>query len=415
MGGTWVYTPKVESDPLGLDPRRAVVHSSLYDSLRTNLPREVMGFRDFPFVAREEDKNRDSRRFPGHSEVLEYLKEFAKEFGVEKLVRFETEVVYVGLVKSSDNFNKWKVRSKKRSGDEVGEIFDAIVVCNGHYSQPRIAQIPGIETWPGKQIHSHNFRVPEPFRDQVVILIGSAASAVDISRDIAGVAKQVHVASRSIAIEAIGKQPGYDNMWLHPMIKSAHEDGSVVFHDGSVIMADVILHCTGYKYHFPFLETDGTVSVDDNRVGPLYKHVFPPSLAPWLSFVGLPWKVIPFPLCELQSKWIASLLSERIMLPSEEEMTEDVKMFYSTLEVAGTPKRYTHQMPGLRQFDYDDWLAIQCGCSVSEDWRIKMYDSASKRKRTHPETYRDQWDDEDLILQAHHDFTKYFPNGINGY
>lgn len=46
-----------------------------------------------------------------------------------------------------------------------------------------------------------------------------------------------------------------------------------------------------YKYHFPFLETNGIVTVDDNRVGPLYKHVFPPALAPSLSFVGLPWKV----------------------------------------------------------------------------------------------------------------------------
>ena len=72
-----------------------------------------------------------------------YLKEFAKEFGVEKLVRFETEVVCVGLVKSSDNFKKWKVRSKKISGDEVDEIFDAVVVCVGHYTEPRVADIPG--------------------------------------------------------------------------------------------------------------------------------------------------------------------------------------------------------------------------------------------------------------------------------
>jgi len=33
------------------------------------------------------------------------------------------------------------------------------------------------------------------------------------------------------------------------------------------------------------------VSVNDNCVGPLYEHVFPPVLAPSLSFVGLPWKV----------------------------------------------------------------------------------------------------------------------------
>lgn len=59
-------------------------------------------------------------------------------------------------------------------------------------------------------------------------MIGSAASAVDISRDIARVAKEVHVASRSIANEAIEKQPGYDNMWLHPMVKVPTDHQSLV-------------------------------------------------------------------------------------------------------------------------------------------------------------------------------------------
>jgi len=45
-----------------------------------------------------------------------------------------------------------------------------------------------------------------------------------------------------------------------------------------------------YHYHFPFLDLDG-LTVDDNRVGPLYNHVFPPKYAPNLSFVGLPMKV----------------------------------------------------------------------------------------------------------------------------
>ena len=47
-----------------------------------------------------------------------------------------------------------------------------------------------------------------------------------------------------------------------------------------------------YKYHFPFLETNGIITIEDNRVGPLYKHVFPPALAPWLSFIGIFEKVI---------------------------------------------------------------------------------------------------------------------------
>ncbi|KAK0586233.1 hypothetical protein LWI29_003219 [Acer saccharum] len=52
IGGTWVYTHRVETDPIGLDPDREIIHSSLYCSLRTNLPREVMGYTDYPFVPR---------------------------------------------------------------------------------------------------------------------------------------------------------------------------------------------------------------------------------------------------------------------------------------------------------------------------------------------------------------------------
>lgn len=54
----------------------------------------------------------------------------------------------------------------------------------------------------------------------MVVLIGSAASAHDISRDIAGVAKEVHVAARSAPAGMLVKQPGYDNMWLHSMVKA---------------------------------------------------------------------------------------------------------------------------------------------------------------------------------------------------
>lgn len=49
-------------------------------------------------------------------------------------------------------------------------------------------------------------------------------------------------------------------------------------------------------------------------------------------------------MVELQSKWIAGVLSNRVSLPSEEEMMEDVEAFYASLEASGTPKRYTHNM-----------------------------------------------------------------------
>ncbi|KAJ9555178.1 hypothetical protein OSB04_009792 [Centaurea solstitialis] len=392
VGGTWIYTQNTEPDPLGIDPTRPVVHSSLYASLRTNLPRESMSFREYPFVPKKSGQ-RDPRRFPGHKEVLEYLKDYASEFGLGELVRFETEVNRVWRMGNG----KWEVRSRKIGGkeeEEKDEGFDAVVVCNGHYSEPRIALIPAVDGWPGKQIHSHNYRVPEPFRNQVVVVIGSAASAVDISREIASVANQVHIASRSTSAEEAAMLPGYDNVWLHPMIERAHEDGTISFTNGFKIAADVILHCTGYKHHFPFLDTKGIVTVDDNRVGPLYKHVFPPSLAPWLSFVGLPYK-------RVDSRHIIG----RILLPSQDEMMKDVEAFYSSLQKSGVPKRYTHNLSGY-QFDYNDWLAEQCGCRKTEEWRRKMYSATSLNRQVRPETYRDEWEDQDLVLEAYQDFEK---------
>jgi thioredoxin reductase len=389
VGGTWVYDPHVETDPLGLDPARTVVHSSMYLSLRTNLPREVMGFMDYPFRVVE---GRDCRRFPGHKEVALYLQDFASEFGLLRFIRFRTEVEYVG--RDPKNENQWIVRSNADKRDVMEEVYDAVVVCNGHYTQPRVAEIPGIDKWPGKQIHSHNYRVPAPFQDQVVVVIGNAASGEDISRELASAAKEVHLSARSITSEVIMREylAGPGNISLHPMIESVCEDGTVRFQNGYSIVADTIIHCTGYSNHFPFLETEGIVSVNDNCVGPLYEHVFPPVLAPSLSFVGLPWKVVPFPLCELQSRWIAKTLSGKAHLPSENDMIEAVRNFYVQNESAGRPKHYTHNI-GHCQFEYDNWLADQCGCAHVEDWRRNIYAATSENKVSRPQTFRDEWED----------------------
>ena len=48
VGGLWVYEEETETDPLGQCPRRRH-HGSLYASLRTNLPRDLMAFDGYPF------------------------------------------------------------------------------------------------------------------------------------------------------------------------------------------------------------------------------------------------------------------------------------------------------------------------------------------------------------------------------
>ncbi|KAG7646026.1 Flavin-containing monooxygenase FMO GS-OX-like 1 [Arabidopsis thaliana] len=420
VGGLWVYTDRVEPDSLSVDPDRTIVHSSIYQSLRTNLPRECMGYSDFPFVTRSSDG--DPRRYPDHREVLMYLQDFAKEFKIEDMIRFETEVLCVEP--SPENNRKWRVQFKSSSGVSGEDIFDAVVVCNGHFTEPRLAHIPGIESWPGKQIHSHNYRIPDPFKDQVVIVIGSQASGNDISTDIATIAKEVHISSKMVASDSYGC---YDNLRIHPTIYRAREDGSVVFRNGKVVFADAIVHCTGYKYHFPFLKTSGYVTVEDNRVGPLYKHVFPPALAPGISFIGLPFMGLQFFMFEIQSKWVASVLSGRVKLPAEDKMMEEAIAFYSKLEGLGIPKRYTHFLTDPRgnpmlgtfkpedavvisQSDYFNWIAKQCGCTSIERWRERLYNVAIKKVFFGGDSYRDRWDDDQLIEEVYREFAKLKPN-----
>lgn len=142
VGGTWVYSPDTDSDLSGLEPGRKVVHGSLYRSLRTNLPRPIMGFSDYPFPEPAESFG-DPRFFPAHEEVLAFLEGFARETGVVGLVRFGAEVVRVRMGRRKD---EWAVEFRRGEGEEEEsevEVFEAVVVCNGHHTEPRLANIPG--------------------------------------------------------------------------------------------------------------------------------------------------------------------------------------------------------------------------------------------------------------------------------
>jgi len=54
------------------------------------------------------------------------------------MIRFETEVLRVEPVNG-----KWRVQSKTGGGFSNDEIYDAVVMCCGHFAEPNIAQIPG--------------------------------------------------------------------------------------------------------------------------------------------------------------------------------------------------------------------------------------------------------------------------------
>uniref|UniRef100_A0A0E0CDP8 Flavin-containing monooxygenase n=1 Tax=Oryza meridionalis TaxID=40149 RepID=A0A0E0CDP8_9ORYZ len=215
----------------------------------------------------------------------------------------------------------------------VEEVFDAVVVATGHYSQPKLPSIQRMGDWKLRQLHSHWYRVPDPFRDEVVVLVGCGDSGTDIALDLLAVAREVHLSAKAVEAamtSAISKMLArHANLHLHPQIERLCDDGRVVFADGGVVAAaDTVMYCSGYRYSFPFLDIEGKVTVDDdNRVGPLFERTFPPSL----SFIGIPRKVMVPWFFEAQGRWIAGVLSGWWALPSEEEMMRSEEADVATL------------------------------------------------------------------------------------
>ncbi|CAO1939286.1 unnamed protein product [Urochloa humidicola] len=287
VGGQWLYDPAIDAgDPLGV----AGAHSSIYASLRLNTPREAIGFSDFPFYPTM--NSGDPRRYPCHGEFLRYIRDFCDAFGLMDAVKLNTRVVRVAMAPPRDGTDnlRWTVRScaTKQQGEDgkattAEEVFDAVVVAVGQYTQPRLPTIKGMEKWSRRQLHSHSYRVPDTFKDQVVVIVGCHESGKEIALELCEVAMEVHVSVKPTAgsisagvFKAVSK---HHNLHLQPEIDCLCEDGRVVFADGSYIVADAVIYCTGYDFWFPFLDTAGLVTVDDNHVGPLYEHTFPPALA----------------------------------------------------------------------------------------------------------------------------------------
>lgn len=54
------------------------------------------------------------------------------------------------------------------------ETFDYIVIAVGHYATPNVPNFDGLYSFNGRVLHSHDFRDPEEFKNQHILIIGSS-------------------------------------------------------------------------------------------------------------------------------------------------------------------------------------------------------------------------------------------------
>ncbi|CEN60269.1 hypothetical protein ASPCAL02710 [Aspergillus calidoustus] len=306
-----VWLPKAgskEEEPTFISP--------VYDTLDTNLPKELMAYGEKEFPP-------DVQDFPRHFTVKEYLREYGEE--VKEFIQFETQVTDVR--RNKQDMTGWTITTKNlRTRATTTGSYDAVVAASGHFDVPYLPEILGIKEWneayPNVIIHSKFYDSPAAFKDKKVIVIGSSASGLDIGNQINEVSKDKVLASQRT--EAYLSPSATDKAY-YPEISeflppSTHER-AVRFADGRVEQdIDAIVFCTGFLYSFPFLSSlNPPVITHGRRAQNTYQHLFYIH-DPTLVFPALPQRVVPFPLSENQAAVFSRVWSGRLSLPSTAEM-----------------------------------------------------------------------------------------------
>ena len=369
--------------------------AAAYKSLHINTSKKSASFKDLPMSGSYPD-------YPHHSQIHEYLREYADTFGLRASIRFNTTVA--------------RCERLQRGGWEVAlhdggvERFDALLVANGHHWDPSFPD-PGFPgSFAGEVIHSHHYvdpTDPVDFRGKRVVVVGMGNSGADIVTELSrrGVARSVMLSTRgggwvlpkyvfgrptdqlaatipwlSLRLQrriaqivpriASGKMTDYglpqpDHKFLESQPTASSElllrlgsgDATVKpniaelmgdhvrFVDGTVEPVDAIVYATGYKVSFPFFDRDFIAA--PRNVLPLYKRMFKPGIDD-LAFIGLA-QAIPtiFPFAECQSKFAASWLAGEWALPPESAMRREI-----AADDKRFTKHYTQRPRHTMQHDY---------------------------------------------------------------
>lgn len=383
IGGIWAYSDEVEDDFLGRNPRQRI-HSSLYEAMRVNLPRELMALEGFAF---DDSLGAEvALRYPRHDAVLAYLERFADASGVGPHIHFGHRVAEVTCANGGLAPENAAVRLSHEEWLVDGVRFDAVAVCNGHYSEPYVPDLPGFETFPGLALHSHNYRKPDVFAGKRVVVLGSSVSGADLSREIAKVAADVFFCGRLFLDMPPLSSQTTPTKRAPPAER--FDGAAVVLADGERVEGvDAFLFCTGYRYRFPFLKPP-LATVDDNWVRGLYRQLIL-CAHPRLAFIGLPFRIVPFPLFQRQARWFARLLNGAFALRTLAERRAERAKEIRALRAASKPRRHYHFL-GDRQVDYLNDLAQQCGDAPVAEEFVRLWQTHNRHARRFPDDYRDR-------------------------
>ena len=155
-----------------------------------------------------------------------------------------------------------------------------------------------------------------------MIIVGNSASGIDLSAQISSVCRKPIIVSekeKPAAAATIEERP-----WakMVPEIAEFLPGQSAVRLANGDVEADIdaVVFCTGYFYSYPFLrKLEPPIITDGSYARHLYEHLLYIE-DPTLAFLGIPQRVVPFPISEVQAAFVARIWAGRLAVPSREEM-----------------------------------------------------------------------------------------------
>ena len=239
-----------------------------------------------------------------------------------QFIKFSTVVNRVDYVKDTDDF---KVRVKHLPTDvESEELFTHVIVATGNYHCANIPDLPGLEQFKGRVLHSQDVRHLEDFQGQRLLLIGARWSAEDLALQ----AHKFGVKTIVISWQTMPHGQGWfefpATITQHPQVEK-FINNTAYFKDGFEAEFDMVIFCTGYKWHYPFMADD--LRLKEILFGAsrdFYKSTL------WLKggngkviYLGAPYNLYMWTFFEAQAMWACKYIMGELMVPSPDEMVVD--------------------------------------------------------------------------------------------
>jgi trimethylamine monooxygenase len=322
-GGLWNYNWRT-----GLDEHGGPVHGSMYRYLWSNGPKECLEFADYTF---DEHFGKAIPSYPPREVLYDYITGRAKKSEVRRFIEFNTAVRWIAYDEAMKQF---MVTVEDFEGLKTHtEQFDYVIVATGHFSTPSVPAYEGFEQFPGRIMHSHDFRDAREFVGKDLLVIGSSYSAEDIAL------QSKKYGASSVAISYRSEPMGFPwpgGIREVPLLTKM-DDSTAHFADGTTQQVDAIVMCTGYQHSFGFVEDDLRLRTS-NVLYPekLYKGIFWLD-NPKLMYLGMQDQYYTFTMFDAQAWYARDTVLGRLTLPPRQQMAADIEDWRARLAACANP------------------------------------------------------------------------------